>query len=128
MAWTKAAWADVIGTNASKAAISASATATGTFDCNGANPYITTSFKVVVVFGTAAAAGVKVEFLGHDADGAAEDDTLAMYEAQVPQVVSSEERATYQVNVSALDTVKVKLTNLDGNAITAWVAAMGAYQ
>lgn len=128
MAWTKSTWADVIGTDGTKASVSAAATATGVIDCNGTNPFITLGVKVVVVFGTTPDDDVTVEFLHRDADGAAEDDTIPLYEAAIPEVSTSEQRATYQLNVSALDSVKVKITNNDStDAVTVWVEAMGGY-
>ena len=128
MAWTKSAWADIIGTDASKVTLSAASTTTGTIDCNGANPYITLGVKVVVIFGTTPDDDVTIEFLGRDADDAAEDDTLPIYEAAIPEVSTSEERATYQLNVSALDTVKVRVTNNDSaDSVDVWVEGMGGY-
>lgn len=128
MAWTKSAWQDIIGTDASKASVAHGSTTTGTIDCNGANPYITLGVKVVVVFGTTPDDDVTVEFLHRDADDAAEDDTIPIYEAAIPEVSTSEERATYQLNVSALDTVKVRITNNDSaDAVSVWVEGMGGY-
>jgi len=128
MAWAKTAWVNVVGTDATKINISAAGTATGTVDCDGANPYITLAVKVVSVFGTTPDDSCLVEILGRDANGAAEDDTLALWSAEIPEVSTSEERATYQINVSALDTVKVRITNQDSaDAISVWVSAMGAY-
>lgn len=129
MAWTKGGWVDIIGTDGSKTSVSAAASATGDIDCSGANPFIAVAVKVVVVFGGSPDADVTVEIFGLDADDANEVDTLSMYEARIPEVTSSEERATYQLNVSALDTVQIKITNNDStDAVTVWVEAQGAYQ
>ena len=63
-----------------------------------------------------------------DTDGANEDDTLALWAAEIPEVSTSEERATYQLNVSALDHVKVKITNNDSaDTIDVFVSAMAGY-
>jgi len=129
MAWTKSSWADVIGTDGSKTTINSGNTSTGDVDCNGTNPYITLAIKVVIVFGGSPDDDVTVEVFGLDADGANEVDTLAMFEASVPETASTEVRATYQINVSALDKVRVQLTNNDSaDSIDAWVSAMGGYQ
>lgn len=129
MAWTKAAWADVIGTDASKSTVGAAASTTGNFDCNGSNPFIMAAVKVVVIFGSSPDGNLKVEIFGLDADGANEVDTLSMFLAHIPYVTSSEERATYHINVAALDQIQVKVTNLDTtDNVSVWVSAMGAYQ
>jgi hypothetical protein len=129
MAWTKSAWADVIGTDTTKITVSGgSSTTTGTVDCNGTNPYVTLAIKAVAIYGTTPDDSVLVEVLGVDADGANEDDTLALWSAEIPSVSTSEERATYQLNVSALDTVKVKVTNQDStDTVDVWVSVMGGY-
>lgn len=129
MAWAKEAWADVIGTNATKITVAAAGTTTGTIDCKDPNPLISLAIKAVSIFGTTPDGNIKVEVLGRDTDGAAEDDTLAMWSAELPLVSTSEERATYQLNVSALDRVKVRVTNNDtADNVSVWVSAMGAYQ
>lgn len=129
MAWTKSSWADLIGTDGSKETLAAGSATTGDIDCNGANPFITVGVKTVVVFGGSPDDDVTVEFLGVDADDANEVDTLAMYEAAIPEQTSSEERATHQVNVSALDTLRVKVTNNDSSdSVDVWVEYMGGYQ
>lgn len=129
MTWTKAAWADVIGTNASKTTINAGNTSTGDVDCNGANPYIVVDVKVVVIFGASPDDDVTVEIFSVDADGANEPDTLALFEATIPEVTSTEERATYTINVAAKDTIRVSITNNDStDSVDVWVSAMGGYQ
>jgi len=129
MAWTKTAWTDLIGTDASKTNLAAGSSATGDIDCNETNPYIVVAVKVVVVFGGTPDGDVKVEFFGVDADGANEPDTLAVFAATIPYSASSEERATYQINVSALDTLRVEVTNQDSSdAVSVWVSYMAAYQ
>jgi hypothetical protein len=129
MAWSKTAWSDVIGSDASKTSLAAGASTTGDIDCAGTNKYISLAIKVVVVFGATPDGDVTVEVFGLDADGANEVDTLAMFEATVPRVTSSEERATYQLNVSALDQVRVKLTNNDSaDSVSVWVSARAGYQ
>jgi len=129
MAWTKTAWADLIGSDASKTTVAAGSSTTGDIDCNGANPFIVVAIKVVVVFGGSPDDDVTVKLFGVDTDGANEPDTLAMYEAAIPEVTSSEERATYQVNVSALDHLRVQVTNNDSaDSVDVWVSYMGAYQ
>jgi len=129
MAWTKSSWSDVIGSDGSKTTVTAGSTTTGDIDCNGANPYIVVAIKVVVVFGGTPDDDVTVELFGVDADGANEVDTLALFEASIPEVTSSEERATYQINVAALDTLRVSVMNNDStDSVDVWVSAMGAYQ
>lgn len=129
MAWTKTAWVDLIGSDSSKTTITAGSTATGDIDCNGANALVVVAVKVVVIFGATPDGNVKVELFGVDTDGANEPDTLALYEAEIPYVASSEERVTYQINVSALDHLRVQLTNSDTtDNVDAWVSYMGAYQ
>jgi len=129
MAWTKGSWTDLIGTNASKTTITTGNTSTGDIDCNGANPFIVVAVKVVIVFGGSPDDDVTVEFIGIDTDGGNEPDTLPMFEAAIPEETSSEERATYQVNVSALDHLRVAITNNDStDSIDVWVSFLGAYQ
>lgn len=129
MAWTKGAWTDLIGTDGSKTSIAAAGTSSGTIDCNGANPFIVVAIKVVVVFGGSPDDDVTVELFGNDADDAAENDTLPIFSASIPEETSSEERATYQINVSALDSLVVTVTNNDStDAVTVWVEYKGAYQ
>ena len=128
MAWTKAAWADIIGTNASKQTVTATNSTSGYVDCNGSNPYMTVAFKVVVVFGATPDDNATVEVFGYDADSAAEVDTLPMFIAEIPEVTSSEERATFQIDVSALDQIQIVVTNNDStDSIDVWVEAMGGY-
>ena len=128
MAWTKSAWADVIGTDATKITMTAASTTTGTVDVNGANPYITLSLKVRSIFGATPDDSCLIEVLGRDTDGAGEDDTLPLWAAEIPEVSTSEEGTTYQINVSALDHVKVRVTNQDSaDTIDVWVSAMGGY-
>jgi hypothetical protein len=129
MSWTKGSWTDLIGTDGTKTTIASGATETGDIDCNGANPFIVVAVKVVVVFGGSPDDDITIEFFGKDADDAAEVDTLAIFEASIPEQTSSEERATYQINVSALDTLQVSITNNDSaDSVDVWVEYMGAYQ
>lgn len=129
MAWNKTTWIDLIGTNASKQSIASGATAGADIDCNATNKLIYVTVKVVVVFGASPDDDVSVELLGKDLDGANEADTLAMFAASIPQVTSSEERATYQFNVASLDGLRVEVNNNDSaDAVTAWVSWMGGYQ
>ncbi len=128
MAWTKGSWTDIIGTDGSKTSIGAGSSSSGEIDCNGANPFIYVAVKVVVVFGGSPDGDVTVEFFGKDADDADENDTLAMLTASIPEETSSEERATYQLNVAALDSLTVTITNNDSSDnVSVWVEAMGAY-
>ena len=128
MAWTKSAWADVIGTDATKIVLSAASTTTGTVDVNYTSPFITLALKVRSIFGTTPDDSCLIEVLGRDTDGAAEDDTLTLWAAEIPEVSTSEEGTTYQINVSALDHVKVRVTNQDStDNISVWVSAMGGY-
>ena len=128
MSWTKTSWADLIGTNASKTTITAGNDSSGNIDCNGSNPFMLVAVKVVVVFGASPDDNVTVEAFGYDADGAAEVDTLPMFVTEIPEVTSSEERATYQIDVSALDQLQIVITNNDSaDSIDVWVSYMGAY-
>jgi hypothetical protein len=128
MAWTKTVWSDLIGTNASKTSVTAGNASTGDIDCNGTNPLVTVAVKVVVVYGATPDDDVAVRLYGVDADGANEADTVALYEATVPYVASSEERATFSVNVAALDTLRVEVDNQDStDSVDVWVSWMGAY-
>lgn len=129
MPWNKTAWSDVIGTNATKITLSAASTTTGTIDCAvPANPYVALGIKAVSIFGTTPDDSCLIEIVGRDTDGAAEDDTLALWAAEIPEVSTSEERATYQVNVAALDHVKVRVTNQDSaDTIDVWVSVMAGY-
>jgi hypothetical protein len=128
MAWTKSAWADVIASNASKTTVTSNSTVSGDIDCNGTNPFVTLAVKVVAIISNTPQDDVLVQFYGVDTDGANEPDTLAIYEAEIPAVTSSEERATYQLNVSALDNVRVLITNQDdADAISVWASYIGGY-
>jgi hypothetical protein len=132
MAWEKSGWSDIIGTDGSKSTITSGSSANGDLDCNntstGNNPFITAVWKVVIVFGSTPDDNCTVEWFGKDVDDANELDTLALMTATVPEQTSSEERATYLLDVSAFDTINIKVTNNDStDSVTCWVEAQGGY-
>ena len=129
MAWAKEAWTDRVGTNATKIVVAAAGTTTGTIDCNGANPLISLGLKTVGIFGTTPDGNIRIQLFGLDTDGANEVDTVPMWSAELPLVSTSEQRVTHQINVSALDHLMVKITNLDStDNVSVWLSSMGAYQ
>ena len=114
MPWSKTTWANLIGTNTTSSVLNTNATTCGQIDCHAANKYISLAVRVSVLFQTAPNQAVDVDFYGYNADMVDTDrDTLALYSVQIPEVTTSEEIATYQLNVSALDQVSVCIHNLD---------------
>jgi len=102
------------GTSTTSVEVAPSGNTGGNIDCAGANDYISLAVRVSVLFDTAPNKASQVDFYGYNADAADTDaDTIAIYTAEIPQVTTSEEIATYQVNVSALDQMRVIVTNLD---------------
>lgn len=128
MPWTKTAWSDLIGSDATKVTLSAGSTTTGTLDCAAANDYITLGLKVLVVFGTTPDDDVTVDVYGLDTDSGADTDTIPIRTGSIPEVSTSTEVVTYQIPVSALDHVKVKITNNDSaDTVDVWVNWMAGY-
>ncbi len=129
MPWTKTAWANLRGTNTTSVAVAPSGNTGGNVDCAGANDYISLAVRVSVLFDTAPNKAAQVDFYGYNEDMADTDaDTLAIYTAEIPQVTTSEEIATYQINVSALDHVRCVVTNLDTTkTIDVHIAYMAGY-
>jgi len=114
MPWTKTTWANLIGTNTTSTELAPSGTISGDIDTAGANDYISLAVRVSTLFDTAPNKGLQIDFFPINTDAADTDrDTLALYTFEIPQVTTSEEISTPQVNVSALDQVRVLLTNLD---------------
>jgi hypothetical protein len=121
MPWTKTTWANLVGTNTTSTEVAPSGTISGNIDCAGANDYISLAVRVSTLFDTAPNKATQVDFFGYNADAADTDvDTIAIYTAEIPQVTTSEEIATYQLNVSALDQMQVLVTNLDSTK-SIWV-------
>ena len=114
MAWSKTTWANLRGTNTTSVEVAPSGTTGGNIDCAGANKFISLAVRVSALFDTAPNKAARVDFYGYNADAADVDaDTIAIYTADIPQHTTSEEIATYQVNVSALDQMRIVVTNLD---------------
>ena len=114
MAWNKTTWANLIGTQTTSTEVAPSGTIGGDIDTHGANKYVTLAVRCSVLFDNAPNQPTQIDFLPKNTDDSDTDpDTLAMFSAQIPTVTTSEEIATYQLNVSALDQLRVFITNLD---------------
>lgn len=130
MPWSKTTWANAIATHTTSTEVAPSGSVSANIDTHGANKYITLAVRVSVLFDTAPNKAAEIGFYGYNADGPDTDvDTLALYAAEIPQRTTSEEIATYQLNVAALDQVQVLVTNLDSTkSVWVHVSYMAGYQ
>ena len=128
MPWSKTAWADVIGSDATRITLSAGSTTTGTVDVAGTHKDVMLGVKILVVFGTTPDDDVTFDVYGLDTDGGNDTDTISMRTGSIPEESTSTEIATYQIPVGALDHVKVKITNNDStDTVDVWVSSMAGY-
>lgn len=123
----KEGWKNLIGTDASKSIIAASATRGANINCDAQYPYLFVSIKVVVVFGAVATNNCLVSIYGVDRS-ASDTDTVPIWQQKIKQYANSERVITIpNLDVIALDTIRVELKNNNTSSIYTWVSYKAAY-
>jgi len=128
MAWTKTGWSDLIGSSATKTLLAAAGASSGSIICySGANHYVT--MDTMIYYGASTAASkATVEWLGWNHAGASLVDTVAYYTVELIGVNAASVKATYSINVSGMDGIKVQVTNNeDTDGASFHAAAMFGY-
>lgn len=130
MAWDKLPWSVLIGTSCTtQTTLNTNSSVCGDYDCNTTTVIMVAGVRVAVDYPAAPNAETQVDIYPRDTDKCNLPDTLAMFSATVPPPTTSGVGiATYQVNVAALDHIRVCLSNPDlTNSVEVLVSVMGAW-
>jgi hypothetical protein len=123
----KTDWYNLIGTDASKIAISASNNRGANINCDAQYPYIYVSVKVVVVFGSIATNNCLISIYGVDRN-ASDTDSVPLWQQKVKEFANSERVVTIpNLNVASLDTIRVEIKNINTSTVHVWASYKASY-
>ena len=130
MAWQKLDWSVLIGTSCTtQTTLVTNSAVCGDYDCDTTTEIIVAAVSVAVDYPAAPNADSQVDIYARDTDSCNLADTVSMFSATIPPPTTSGIGiATYQVNVAALDHLRVCITNPDlTNSVEVLVTVKGAW-
>lgn len=123
----KSAWQNLIGTDSSKMIVSSNGTRGANINCDSQYPYIFVSVKVVIVFSSIATNNCLINIYGVDRTSS-DTDSIPLWQQKIKELASSERIITIpNLDVIALDTIRVEIKNNNSSSIYTWISYKAAY-
>ena len=123
----KSVWQNLIGTDSSKMIVSSNGTRGANINCDSQYPYIFVSVKVVIVFNDIATNNCLINIYGVDRT-ASDTDSIPLWQQKIKELASSERIITIpNLDVIALDTIRVEIKNNNSSRIYTWISYKAAY-
>lgn len=123
----KSEWKNLIGTDVSKLAISATNSRGANINCDTQYPYLFVSVKVVVVFGSIATNNCLVNIYSVDRNSG-DTDSTPIWQQKIKELANSERVITIpNLNVTSLDTIRVEIKNNNTSTVHTWVSYKANY-
>lgn len=123
----KSEWYNLIGTDASKIAISSSNSRGANINCHAQYPYLFVTVKVVIVFGSIATNNCLVNIYAVDRNSG-DTDSIPIWQQKVKEFANSERVVTIpNLNVASLDTIRVEIKNNNTSTVYTWVSYKANY-
>jgi hypothetical protein len=123
----KSNWQDLIGTDSSKIIVASNGTRGANINCDSPYPCIYVSVKVVAQFGSIATNNCLINIYGVDRS-ASDTDSIPLWQQKIKEYANSDRIITIpNLDVIALDTIRVEIKNYNSSSIYTWISYKTAY-